>query len=71
MTQWNKIAKYIEDNGSITSLDGFRIGCTKVTTRISEMRRAGYKFIEAWEEATNTDGEKVRFKRYRLVTENE
>ena len=70
MTHFEIIADYMTKHGSITAMDGFKIGCTKVTTRIGEMRKAGYKIADEWEEATNRYGVKVRYKRYRLVNDN-
>lgn len=55
------ILEYIGTNGSITSMDGFRIGITKVTTRISELRRMGYHITAEWENSGTS-----RYCRYRL-----
>ena len=45
-TQHDRVLKYMEDFGSITTLDAFRdLGITKLTTRISEMRKMGMVII--------------------------
>ena len=42
MTQAERIIEFMEEHGSITSMEAFRkLGITKLTTRISEMRASG------------------------------
>lgn len=49
-TQKQRILDYIARNGSITTFEAFtELGITKLTTRISELRRDGYQI----------DGQKV------------
>ena len=67
MSQKKRILKYMHDFGSITTYDAFKdIGCTKLTTRISELRQEGYFIIGEAETSTNRYGECVRYNRYRL-----
>ena len=63
-TQKKKILKWLETHKSgLTTFDGFmKFGCTKLTTRISELRADGYPIIDEWE--VNDDG--TRYKRYFL-----
>jgi hypothetical protein len=57
----------MNDFGSITTYDAFKdIGCTKLTTRISELRKEGYLIIGTAETSTNRYGEKVTYNRYRM-----
>ena len=45
MTQREAILQYIEEFGSITPMQAFSdLGITKLATRISEMRKDGWKF---------------------------
>ena len=44
MTQQELIEKYIRDFGSITPYEAFKdLGITKLSTRISEMKKKGLK----------------------------
>lgn len=67
ISQKQRILKYMNEFGSITTYDAFKdIGCTKLTTRISELRQEGYLIIGTAETSTNRYGEKVTYNRYRL-----
>jgi hypothetical protein len=67
VSQKQRILKYMADFGSITTYDAFKdIGCTKLTTRISELRKEGYLIIGTAETSTNRYGEKVTYNRYRM-----
>ena len=73
MTQYQKIINYIEKHGSITPMDAFPMGITKLSTRVSEMRRKGImQFKIVMETGLNQDKEPVRYARYSFKeTENE
>ena len=61
------IIKYIGDFGSITPMDAFMdLGCTKLATRVSELKREGYSIADKWERGRNRYGKATRWKRYRL-----
>jgi len=65
MTQIEKIINYIEENGSITPLDAQReFGCQRLASRISDLKRMGYKFNVKLETSKNRAGEPVRYARY-------
>lgn len=58
-----KILNYMRENGSITTYEGFaKLGTTKLTSRISDLRKAGYNIIGTWEKTKNGE----RYMRYRL-----
>ena len=61
-TQKKKILRWLQTHKSgLTTFDGFtKFGCTKLTTRISELRADGHPITDVWEEYE--DG--TRFKRY-------
>ena len=64
-TQKDRIIQYIKNFGSITTLDAFRdLGITKLTTRISEMRRDGIVISGKPESVKNRYGEKCHIYRY-------
>lgn len=65
MTQHQKIINYIEKHGSITPMDAFPLGITKLSTRVSEMRRKkGMEFKIEIIQGKNQDGESMRYARY-------
>lgn len=67
MTQHEKILEYMNRFGSITTYDAFRdLGITKLTTRISELRKSGIEIFGVREEAKNRFGEPVSYNRYSL-----
>ena len=70
MNQHDRILQYMKDFGSITTLDAFRdLGITKLTTRISEMRRDGVNIIGTPEAVENRYGDKCHIHRYTLKGE--
>lgn len=65
MNQHKAILDYLEAHGSITPMEAFsNLGITKLSTRISEMIRRGYKFRKVPTEGKNRYGEPVRFMKY-------
>ena len=71
-TQHDRILKYMRDFGSITTLSAFTdLGITKLTTRISEMRRLGIVIEGTPETVENRYGDKCHINRYRLIEEPE
>ena len=65
MSQYERIIDYINQFGSISPMEAFNdLGITKLSTRISEMRRDGVDFHQEWEVRKNRYGEKVRYMRY-------
>lgn len=71
-TQHDRILRYMKDFGSITTLSAFTdLGITKLTTRISEMRRLGFTIEGTPETVENRYGDKCHINRYRLIAEPE
>lgn len=67
MTQYERILDYIRTYGSITPMEAFRdLGCTKLATRISEMKRNGIEFKQEYTKGTNRFGETVYYMTYRF-----
>lgn len=63
LTQQQNILEFMKANGSITKYDGFEhLRCTKVDTRLSELRRKGHKIIGEWEKSQSG----ARYLRYSL-----
>ena len=68
MTQCEMIILYIRKFGSITTLQAFEdIGCTRLASRINDLKKAGYRFDTDNQKAKNRYGETVYYKRYRLA----
>lgn len=66
MTQHQAILKYMDDYGSITPMQAFSdLGITKLATRISEMKKMGYKFKTSIVRTSNRYGKPVNYCKYR------
>lgn len=65
MTQKQKILAYLDRYDSISPMEAFAdLGITKLSTRISEMRKDGLNFTQKMCESKNRDGDTVRYARY-------
>ena len=70
MTQHELIVKYIADFGSITPMEAFgELGITKLSTRISEMRKKGSEFKIEMLKGKNRYGKPIRYARYSFPDE--
>lgn len=64
-TQCERIIKYIEDFGSITTLEAFtELGVVRLGARICELRKEGADIKDTQECVKNRYGEKCYIKRY-------
>ena len=68
-----KVLDYINEFGSITTFQAFMdLGCTRLSSRIHDLRRAGYAIDAKTVTGVNRFGEKVSYKSYSLrEAENE
>ena len=65
--QCERIIKYIDDFGSITSRDAINdLGVYRLASRISELKKDGYPIVSKVEPVKNRYGEKCRIKRYSM-----
>lgn len=65
MTQRERVTQYINEFGSISSLEAFRdLGVTRLADVIFKMKRAGVNVCTRMEKSTNRYGEPVYFARY-------
>ena len=65
MTQREAIIHYINEFGSITPMEAFAdLGITKLATRISEMRKDGWKFKIETVSTKNRYGKSVCYAKY-------
>ena len=68
MTQNEKIMKYLQDFGSITTMEAFaELGITRLASRIHELRKSGIRIDAETVTAKNRYGESVHFARYKAV----
>ena len=71
-THYDRIMEYMIRFGSITTYEAFAdLGETKLTTRISDMRKRGIKIRQKEETGTNRFGQPVRYNRYSLVPDED
>lgn len=72
MTQKERILKYINEFGYITSWQAYQdLGIMQLGARIDQLQKEGYKFKTEWEHKKNRYGENVSFKRYSLEVVND
>lgn len=72
MTQKEMVIEYIKKYGFITPMDAFYdLGITKLATRISELKKDGFSFVEIWRKDKNRFGKPVKFMVYRLADDEE
>jgi hypothetical protein len=66
-TQAERILEYMETFGSITQIEALRdIGCMRLASRISDLRKQGYPIQSSMETVKNRYGENCYIKRYSL-----
>lgn len=64
-TQCERVLKYIEDFGSITSLQAVSdLGCMRLASRINDLKRMGISIRKRSVKAKNRYGETVYFAEY-------
>ena len=66
MTQVEKVSKYMDDFGSISTMEAFtELGITRLASRIHDLTRMGTPIIKQMESGKNRYGEAVHYMRYR------
>ena len=71
MTQHDAILDHMKKHGSITTMEAFNdLGITKLTTRISELKKAGLNIRQQTYSGVNRQGKVVTYNRYWLEDEN-
>ena len=70
MTQCERIVKYMEDFGSITSAETMQdLGVYRLASRICDLKQAGHKIKSVTESSNNRYCEKTRYSRYSFESE--
>lgn len=63
--QKERIIRYINDFGSITTKEAFiDLGVSRLSARIADLKDEGYEFTDEWESSKNRYGETVTYKRF-------
>ena len=66
--QEDMIYEHLKTYGSITSWEAIKeYGCTRLSAKIYNLRKQGYKIISETETATNRFGKKVNYAKYILM----
>ena len=67
MTQNDRVLQYIREFGSITQLEALQdLGVMRLASRVSDLRRQGFKIVSKTEAVKNRYGETCHIKRYSL-----
>jgi len=65
MTQKERIVKYMDDFGSISTMEAFtQLGITRLASRIHELARNGLAIKKEMVSSKNRYGEEVHYMRY-------
>ena len=66
-TQNERILDYLDEFGSITQIQALQdLGCMRLASRVSDLRKQGYNIVSEIVEVKNRYGEKCRIKKYSL-----
>lgn len=67
MTQCERILSYMQRYGSISTMEAFKdLGCTRLASRINDLKNQGYAIKSGFVTSKNRFGENVSYKRYSL-----
>ena len=67
-TQCKQIVAYMKHYGSITSMAAIReFGCTRLASRIHDLRERGYEISKEMVEVRTANGGKTKVARYSLL----
>lgn len=67
ISQEQRVLDYINEFGSITTLEAFRdLGVTRLSARIFELRKKGYIIVSEDEKSKNRYGDVVHYARYSI-----
>ncbi len=69
-TQCERVLKYMQDFGEIDTMTAIReLGCMRLASRISDLKRRGCKIKRRMEKGKNRYGERVSWAVYSIVKE--
>ena len=67
MTQVQQIINFMQEHGSITTMQAFEMGITRLASRIFDIRSMGIEIESETVTAKNRYDEPVHFARYRIA----
>lgn len=67
MTQVQQIINFMQEHGSITTMQAFEMGITRLASRIFDIRKMGIEIESETVAAKNRYDEPVHFARYRIA----
>ena len=67
MTQKMEVYEYMKEHGSITTMQAFRLGITRLASRIHELRKDGFNISSENVQRRNRHGKVITFCKYSLV----
>ncbi|MBR2493295.1 MAG: helix-turn-helix domain-containing protein [Paludibacteraceae bacterium] len=72
-TQCEQILRYMDEHGSITSLEAIKyFGCLRLASRINDLRKRGYMIVKNMVRMENEDGSyRGQYAEYHLATEDD
>lgn len=71
MTQCEKILNYMNEHGSITARQAYRLGIMRLASRISNLKAAGYKIKSETVKVKNRDGSSTYVAKYSFLKASE
>lgn len=67
MTQCEMVLDYMQKFGSISTYEAFMdLGCTRLSSRINDLKNQGYFIKSGFEKRKNRFGKTVSYKRYTI-----
>ena len=66
MSQATEVVEYIRDHGSITTMQAFGLGITRLASRVHELRTFGINVEREMVSVQNRKGETCRVARYTI-----
>ena len=66
MSQATDVIEFIRDNGSITTMDAFGLGITRLASRVHELRKFGVPVEKEMITVQNRKGELCRVAKYTI-----
>ena len=71
MTQCERVLDFIEEHGSITARQAYKLGIMRLASRISDLKRAGYKIKSDTVKVKCRDGSVSYVSRYSMNKKEE
>lgn len=67
MTQCQMILQMMQENGSVSSMEAYAEGITRLASRVHDLKRMGYEIDSETVYAKNRFGKRIHYSRYRLA----